>query len=415
MNQTGFIFTELATDVLQDGKWFDGLAVGEFTDMWGSHVEVKDDHLNKYVDNTLAAILVTETESGEIVGLPIDAVDHNRGQASGWIVDVRLADDKIQFLPKWTEIGIELIEKGTMRFFSATFSVKKKVILGGTLTNWPATRNEKEEILLKPIELSSGDSSNLFVFTTEIEAAEVPDGDQDTDDEEFEQPENPKGVENMVDLTELTDEQRAALKAEAREQVLSELAPAKNDDDTQAERITRLRKEINLEAFAELSNIEDIREAFAQSTDEVLLAELKRQEQYQARRMAQMLAETRRVNEIAEFCAKATGGDDEAPRGLPIQSDELETFMLSLDKEQRKAAENFFGRILESGLTDFTELGHGRDMKQGTKELPEGVDRQLAQHIERGGDIAQFFDAANDILGEMSQYNLAAYKEKDNG
>ena len=90
------------------------------------------------------------------MGFPIDASDHNKGDAAGWIIGVELVGDVIRFVPKWTEIGLELIGKGIRRMFSATINLKDKVILGGTLTNWPATRDSKGKMLLRPIELSEG-------------------------------------------------------------------------------------------------------------------------------------------------------------------------------------------------------------------------------------------------------------------
>ena len=42
-----------------------------------------------------------------------------------------------------------------MRFFSSTIDLGRMTILGGSLTNWPATRDVKSgRTLLRPIELS---------------------------------------------------------------------------------------------------------------------------------------------------------------------------------------------------------------------------------------------------------------------
>jgi len=151
-----FLFTELSTDALSAGRWFDGLAAGTFTDMHGREVTFKPAEFAEYVANTKAAIAATQTEGGEVVGLPIDARDHDKGDGSGWIVDVSLAGENlIRLLPKWTELGRDLIGKGIRRFFSATVDTRNKVILGGTLTNWPATRNPKGQIMLRPIEMAA--------------------------------------------------------------------------------------------------------------------------------------------------------------------------------------------------------------------------------------------------------------------
>jgi hypothetical protein len=105
--------------------------------------------------------------------LPIDAQGHDKGDGAGWIVGVELVGDIIRLVPKWTKIGRELIGEGIRRFFSATIDTSNKVVLGGTLTNWPATRDENNRMMLKPIELERG------IFTvdeleTEPESSDAP-------------------------------------------------------------------------------------------------------------------------------------------------------------------------------------------------------------------------------------------------
>lgn len=151
----GLFYIDLAT--LKLGKIFDAVVSGSFVDMLGRKVTFKKSDLAAYVKNTMAAIEATTTESGEIVGLPIDARGHEKGDGAGWIVEAKLEDGKVRLLPKWTEIGQELIQKGIRRFFSPTVDTENKVILGGTLTNWPATRDKKGKILLRPIELERED------------------------------------------------------------------------------------------------------------------------------------------------------------------------------------------------------------------------------------------------------------------
>src|SRR5579859_3372891 len=102
-----FLFTQLSSDALTAGRLFDGLAVGSFTDMRGRAVTFAPDELPTYLANTLAAIAATKSESGEVVGLPIDARDHENGDGSGWIVGAELEGDRIRLKPKWTELGVE--------------------------------------------------------------------------------------------------------------------------------------------------------------------------------------------------------------------------------------------------------------------------------------------------------------------
>jgi len=143
---------------LVDGRDFDGMAEGEFTDMFGREVRLIGEYFSEYASNTNAAIMATKTDSGEIVGLPIDAQGHDNGDGAGWIVAVqhivRDGVNILRFTPKWTEIGKSLISGGIRRFFSPTVDPSNRIVLGGSLTNWPATRTKKGATILRPIELS---------------------------------------------------------------------------------------------------------------------------------------------------------------------------------------------------------------------------------------------------------------------
>lgn len=160
---TGFIFVNLEGS--ESGKPFDGMAAGEFTDMSGRKAKFDAAEFAQYVENTRAAIEATKTESGDIVGLPIDAKGHDKGDGAGYIVDVSQDGSKIRITPQWNENGLEIIGKKIRRWFSATVDLTNKVILGGTLTNWPATRDKSGKILLRPIELTT----QMFVNTEQPE------------------------------------------------------------------------------------------------------------------------------------------------------------------------------------------------------------------------------------------------------
>lgn len=167
-----FVDTSVIMLKLKDGKSFEAVAAGDFIDMYGRPVKIKPEDLGKIVENTKAAIEATRTESGELVGLPIDARNHENGDGAGWIVDVFLEDERVKVVPKWTEIGIQLIEDGIRRFFSGSIDLVNKVLLGGTLTNWPATRT-KGITLLKPIEMSLGDGVSALEMSLEEELKEL--------------------------------------------------------------------------------------------------------------------------------------------------------------------------------------------------------------------------------------------------
>lgn len=154
------MLTDLQEQNVKPGKPFDGMRAGTFIDMRGTPVTFGAAELAEYVRNTNAAIEATKTPSGDIVGLPIDSRNHDKGDAAGWIIKAELVGDVIQFTPKWTTLGIDLIGASLQRFFSPTVDVTNKTVTGGSLTNWPATRT-KGKTLLRPIELAEGDPNPM--------------------------------------------------------------------------------------------------------------------------------------------------------------------------------------------------------------------------------------------------------------
>ncbi len=204
---------ELSADSLTDGREFDGLACGEFTDMHGRNVKFAQAELGDYLSNTLAAIEATRGESGELAGLPIDARGHEKGDGAGWIVGARVDGEKVRLMPRWTEIGRELIGKGIRRFFSATVDTVNKVILGGTLTNWPATRDKSGRVLLRPVELSQKLEDTIMTELTKDQLNEL------VDQRVAEQAKVKPPEQKPVDLAAaLPPETRSALMLELRKQ-----------------------------------------------------------------------------------------------------------------------------------------------------------------------------------------------------
>ena len=153
--QQDFLFVELST-ITSELKYIDGLAAGTFTAMNGREVSFSTTDLPAYIANTQAIIDSTMTEKGEVVGLPIDKDGHDHKGGAGWIVGLELDTTRniIKFIVKWTQEGIDLIKGNVRRFFSPSADPNEKIILGGSLTNWPATRGAKGQMLLRPVELS---------------------------------------------------------------------------------------------------------------------------------------------------------------------------------------------------------------------------------------------------------------------
>jgi len=151
-------FTALAD--LEHVSTIDGLPVTgkhPLMDMHGREVVITSDELPVYITNTMRVLESTKDSSGRIVGLPIDMNNHDHKGGAGWLVGLELdtARNIIKFAINWTEAGIELVKKNIRRFFSASFDPNQKVILGGSMTNTPATRNGNYEYMLSPVELST--------------------------------------------------------------------------------------------------------------------------------------------------------------------------------------------------------------------------------------------------------------------
>jgi len=460
MMAENLILVELTSeDALADGKPFDGLAAGTFMDMWFQRAELRLEDFPEIVSNTNEAIEATHTESGELVGLPIDARGHENGDGAGWIVSASLENDKIRLTPKWTEIGLELLKKGIRRFFSATVDIDNKVILGGTLTNWPATRDKKGKILLRPIELETDHqfyemeevTENMFdiandaftiadtlpPFDLKSLATNVVDStkkyyeaiekifyrkhDAATDDlaSHRETAPNDAGEEVMPDEQTNTnlevvemeiskEELTELIGAQVREvltESLRDLTPEPQGQSDNGADGAKVEHDFDPIAFLEMQDAEN---------DVVQALKAKWLESYDhMRKRALMEAQgmidsIRREADVQELRNLATTGTEESPRAFPVEPESLEEFMLSLDKAQLSYFKKFITTTLEKGMLEFEELGHGRDV-EGTLDLPD----EIAAKLESGEFTIA--DLKNPILGlgDLSRYNLAQWKVKE--
>jgi len=348
-----FLFTELNADALTDGRPFDGVAFGTFRDMLGREITLEADDAADYVENTRLAIEATRTESGDLVGLPIDAQGHEKGDGAGWIVGVELVNGIIRLVPKWTKIGRELIGEGIRRFFSATIDVSNKVVLGGTLTNWPATRDENNRMMLRPIELEQGSDAPLDISQEAIMPEEIK-----------EQQEEPEVVETQPATP----------------------PPAEIRPDEMAELIKQFSAAGQQEPYQMAQAVQQQANAIAQNLVDRLMQE-------------------RAQNwEITQLAAKLTGG---GPFGLPVSVVELTGFLQSLDADQFAIAKKLFETISQSGVIDFEERGHSRRMRR--KPLPEVYHAQLKRTLAAGNTFADFFDAMPE-LSSPQDYDLSEFE-----
>jgi len=351
-----FLFVELAQSDVKGNKPFDGMAWGEFQDMWGSVVEITKAELQEYLTNTLENLEATRTESGELVGLPIDAYGHDHNDSAGWIVGLEMdgSGDKIRFTPKWTKDGVELIGGNVRRFFSPTINRDHKVILGGSLTNWPATRTKKGKILLRPIELSA-----------DMQTVNDPEAAYDS------------LTDKLIGIFEdIKNFMSSGLPGEPSP------APAE-PNPTEEEDMT----EINLETA--LANPE-------------IASEIERRAALKA---AELTAHEKRSQRISELAA------DMAGKGLAT-TEEITAFLTMLPTDE---AIDAAAKMLNASLAarvDFEETGHGKT-KTGAQPVPEWVKPLLKKWLEAGQDMEGFFHENAVELGSMEDYNLLEFQKKE--
>lgn len=422
-----FQIVQLSTD--EPAKPFDGMACGNFTDMYGRKTSIKPDELAAYVKNTRALIASTKSESGDVVGLPIDCINHDHGNAAGWITDVELDEggQKIRFTPRWNETGQWLISSDTQRFFSPTIDIANRVIMGGSLTNWPATRTASQ-ILLRPIELSQSDliDGSLDDRVISIRKAFMDqffNGGWD----------DPYPVEcwndhlvcqwadelYQVDFTEKDGEFTFAAQAEWRKIKLSYVNAALKFLSRLFTRPGQAEPVINgastpapITDHGEKTMPEPTLEAVLASPANA--AELNKLIDERANaRVAELLEREHAKSHIAEFCASVTGGTETCPVGLPVTSTELADFLTSLSADQLTAAEALLTKIQTAKAVDFAEHGHGRTLN-GNRELPPEIAVSLRSWLENPANTVEQFFADNAVeLGSQSDYNLSMFQKQE--
>lgn len=418
--------------------WMDGVAPGKFVDMRGKHVEIKTDDFQTFVDNTLAALETTKDSNGEVVGFPIDAIGHDHAEAAGWVKSVRLSENGkvIQFLVEWNELGKESISKKLLRYFSPSIDLGEKVILGGSLTNYPASRTKKHEMLLKPVALSmelfslegmSLDERLEKIRSAFIKEFNVP-GQMIWDKypiEVFEDYlicrsdektyrvnyfENEGGEIQFESMNLWVEMKRTWIMAalEQLKRVLSGLPESGNESTMEVDMSFDLE---NATPEQKASLLSQAREEVLAEMQETPPAELAAMIDARANEKLEVsLAVEKRKAHVAEFSARVVGGTPEEPKGLPVAKEKLESLLLSLDEEKQAELEEILGDVIDKGIVPFDELGHEKVMS-GRRELPTEMKAYARTWVDEGNKIEEWFTVNAAELGDMSEYNLAEFKE----
>lgn len=356
MERNGAMFTDLLKELGHLSK-IDGLAaISDVVDMHGRPLTVKASELPVYVKNTRDVLESTRDSRGEIVGLPIDLKNHDHQGGAAWLVGVELdaARSVIQFILNWTDAGIDLVQRNISRYFSPTFDDVNKVILGGSLTNWPASVNKKGQMLLRPVELSKSlQSIKELNMTVETQVPET---------------------KSLLDaLSALPGRIAEAMNPKKPDKHVSELSNAT---------ITELLQ-----------------------TPEAIL-ELGRQAEAKAAEMSRAAV---RQQHVVEFASSVVGGTQTRPLGLAVRSDEIVELLLSLPEKQSLAVEKLLGKFLDS-VVDYRELGTNGGGFTRKPKLPAEFQDAARVWVSSGKPIAEFFRDVAPELGKAEDFNLTEYR-----
>jgi hypothetical protein len=130
--------------------------------------------------------------------------------------------------------------------------------------------------------------------------------------------------------------------------------------------------------------------------------------QHEAKREAvRQIALVRRESHIAELCHKVIGGTDDNPRGIPANENDLKEFLMRLPEADLEFAQRLLRDIHEKGLHEFTELGHGRQLRN-LQKVPAEIAPLLKDALDKGATAEEFFTAAE--MGSADQYDLSAFE-----
>jgi hypothetical protein len=233
---------------------------------------------------------------------------------------------------------------------------ENKTILGGSLTNWPASRNAKGQILLRPVELSQS--------IKEIDMEKTL----------------------MQILAELPGKVAEAVRGEKPQATPASPTPA-------------APAELEAELSPQLKELLNTPEA---------IEELGKQAQEIARNAIH--AEKRKAH-VVHFASKLAGGTPENPYGLKVNPNEVVALLLSLPERQALAVEKILEGALK-GAVNFSVRGVDGSGFIQKPELPAEVKRYLKIWVDAGKPISEFF-AVNLELGNPEDYNLAEFAKKE--
>ncbi len=376
-------------------KSFEGLAPGNFTEMWGRRISFSDADIIEIGNRTKIALSAKKVKEGDaFAGLPIEGTGHYSGGAVGWIKSASLSGDgkRVILNPEWNDEGKRILETKERRYFSPTIAVLgdesgERIIIGGTLTNWPAIRDENDLPLMKPVALEDG----RFTFAPEPE-------------------QNP--LEKILDLVKglsKADDIESALQTSALQAIEEHSSEGATNMD-----VKKMLEKMSAEDKAEFITALSLESegGIAEAIDQQLEAALKNVDSKVADIVDTRVQAELQKRELESFATDLVGGG-EIGQGLPVEGDDLTEFLLSLKGDQIEKAKDIFTKIQTQGLTEFEEKGSSKinDEKPGEKELSDDFKKIIKSNLSRGISLEQFFEAQDDM--DLKDYDLSEFEEKD--
>jgi hypothetical protein len=391
------------------GQWIEVLRIGQFTDRNGKRVTIVGEDLDAYVT------AFEENAAGQEI--PVD-IDHEFGEAAGWLRGMRRAGEVLEALPEWNELGRQLVGDRVYRYISATIDLAAKIIKSVSLVNFPAVKG------LAPVELSEGVMlvgrrtvrlgdwlqarihKAFTMIADDIAAAGFVTVEQRIElsgaigsaleafaantgaagEVEIEVPE-PEFVFYMERFSREGGDAEAA-EPERVEEEGARRAPVqkKMEGGTMTkEELAELREQIRQEELARLQD----REAELAEERRRIRGELE----------VELRAQFERRQELTQFAEEITSGE----RGLSATAAEVVAALEDLDGEQLAGVQ----ALLRSKVVEFGERGSGREGTAGRLELPAEYAARLAS-----GDWT-LADLANPVLelGELGRYDLSRWQK----
>lgn len=360
---TAGMFTDLVKELGHMSK-IDGLAAMSGRDMWGNDFTVLPEELPDYIANTQRVLNSTKDSKGNVVGLPIDCMDHDHMGGAGWIQSLELAEgrDVIIFGVEWTESGLEMVGNNESRYFSPTFDTENKQILGGSLTNWPGSRKPNGQYLLRPVELSKSRSIAGITNTKE----------------------NQMTVETVP---EVKPSWFAAFETKLAELTAS-FNPKKPDQ----------KPEPTAQTVRELMDSPEAIREMARRAEEIA---------------ANKNALYARQQHVIQLASELVGGSTSRPFGLAgIGSDEIVELLMGLPMPQSLAVEKVICKIADSmAQVNFAELGSAGSGYSRKPRVPAEYRSAVQVWVNEGRELSAWFVKVGADLGldKAENYNLTEF------